>query len=60
MPFAIPVRKGFPYTKILNHQIEKMRESGILHQFTRKHLNHDAEAQAHLCSSLEVQKMQIQ
>lgn len=52
--FAMPVKKGFPYKNLINHQLEKMMESGVLDQIKKRHLSPLSKTQSYICSAVQV------
>ncbi len=47
-------RRGFEYLGLVNHQIERLTENGVLHQLTKRHLEPIAATRAFLCSGVTV------
>lgn len=56
--FAMPVRKGFPYKDLINYQLEKMIESGVMDHIKKRHLTPLSSTRSFVCSSKEVEKCQ--
>ncbi len=52
----MPVRRDFPYKNLVDHQIEKMKETGVLDQVKRRHLYPLSKQQSYICSDKQVSK----
>ncbi len=48
------VRKRFAYLGLLNHQLDKMRETGVFDQLMRRHLEPLANTREYICSANKV------
>ncbi len=55
-PYSMAVGKDFQYTRLLNYQLSRLRESGVLDQLLRRHLEPISSTREYICSAVEVTK----
>ncbi len=54
--FSMAARRQFEYSDLVNHQLEKIGESGVLDQLLKRYLETLSSTKEYICSRLEVKK----
>ncbi len=52
--FSLGARQGFEFLPLLNHQLNKMKEGGLVNWLRKKYLEPIASTKEYICSSQEV------